>query len=519
MRPTKEEATRLGANALWESLRAGGVEVCFANPGTSEMHLVKALDGDPMRAVLCLTEPVATGAADGFARVTGRPGSALLHLGPGLANGWSNLHNARRAHSPVVVLVGDFPDRHRALDPPLASDLDGLARSVGGWYKRSTDAAQFPADAADALRAAYGPPGGPAVLAVASDAAGLACAAPIATVAAPLPRAVKSDRVAAVARSLGPASALVLGGGALTRRGLELAARVAASSGARTFMEPFPGVVDHGAGIFGAERISYVPEFAQAQLRDVADLVLVGTREPVSPFDYEGVAGRLVGPDCAVTTLAGLDEDAWGALDGLVAALGAPPVALVEGAQPDVVGPLTPGSLCAAVGATLTEGTVVVDESVTSGLHLFEATRDAPPHRVTTLTGHSLGYGLPCALGAAIGSGGRVLALVADGSFLYSAPALWSIAREGLDVTIVALVNRHYAILEWERARLGPSMAGSASERLTDLSNPPIDYAGLARSFGVPASRATTAEELAIQLARSYATPGPHLIEAVFAPR
>ena len=520
MRADEETATRLGANALWETLRAGGVEACFANPGTSEMHLVAALDDGPgVRPVLCLTEPVATGAADGFARVTGRPGAALLHLGPGLANGWSNLHNARRAHSPVVAVVGDFPDRHRALDPLLGSDLDGLGASVGGWYRRSVSGATLGTDTADAVRAAYGPPGRPAVLAVASDAAGHPCAQPVEAVARPAPRTFEATALDSLAGTLGPRTALVLGGPALTGRGLELATRVAGASGARLLMEPFPAIVDHGGGAPTLDRVNYVPEFAQAQLREVDDLVLVGAREPVGPFDYEGVPGRLVREDARVTTLAAPGDDALAALEALVERLGAPRVSAAPPAPPaPPSGPLTPESLCAAVGASLVEGTVVVDESITSGLHLFEATDASPPHRVTTLTGHALGYGLPCALGAAVGSSGRVLALVADGSFLYSAPALWSMAREGLDVTVVVLVNRRYAILEWERARLGALVAGSASASLMDLSRPDLDYGALARGLGVPARRATTAEELVEGLAASAAEPGPHLLEAVFAP-
>ena len=521
MRADGETTTRLGANALWETLRAGGVEACFANPGTSEMHLVAALDDDPgVRPVLVLAESVATGAADGFARVTGRPGAALLHLGPGLANGWSNLHNARRAHSPVVAVVGDFPDRHRAFDPLLASDLDGLAASVGGWYRRAVSGARLGTDTADALRAAYGPPGRPAVLAVASDAAGQPCAEPLVAVAPGPARPVDPDALESVARARGPRTALLLGGAALTRRGLERAARVAARAGVRLLMEPFPGIVDHGAGAPTLERVNYVPEFAQAQLSEVDELVLVGAREPVGPFDYEGVAGRLVRPDARVSSLAAPGEDALGALEALAEGLGAPSRAThaPPGPPPAPTGALTPETLCAAVGATLAEGTVVVDESITSGLHLFAATDASPAHRITTLTGHALGYGLPCALGAAVGTSARVLALVADGSFLYSAPALWSMAREGLDVTVVVLVNRRYAILEWERQRLGPFAEGSSSASLMDLSRPDLDYVALARGLGVPGERATTAEELVSALAAA-AEPGPRLVEAVFAPR
>ncbi|OYV59362.1 MAG: hypothetical protein B7Z69_07260, partial [Actinobacteria bacterium 21-73-9] len=346
------------------------------------------------------------------------------------------------------------------------------------------------------------------------------CAEPVTAVAAPPARPFEPAALESASRARGPRAALLLGGAALTRRGLALATRVTATSGARLLMEPFPAIVDHGAGAPTLERVNYVPEFAQAQLGEVDELVLVGAREPVGPFDYEGVAGRLVREDARVTTLAAPGDDALGALEALVERLGAPRGTVAPLGPPAAPrGALTPETLCAAVGATLVEGTVVVDESITSGLHLFEATSASPAHRITTLTGHALGYGLPCALGAAVGSSGRVLALVADGSFLYSAPALWSMAREGLDVTVVVLVNRRYAILEWERHRLGALAEGSASASLMDLSRPDLDYVALARGLGVPARRATTAEELVERLAASAAEPGPHLVEAVFAPR
>src|SRR5437764_11877684 len=149
-----------GAQALIRTLVDCGVDVCFTNPGTSEMHFVAALDAVPeMRGVLGLFEGVVTGAADGYGRMADRPAATLLHLGPGLGNGLANLHNARRARTPVVNIVGDHATWHRAADPPLASDIAALAGVVSDWVRCNRTAADLPGDTAEAVAAALVSPG------------------------------------------------------------------------------------------------------------------------------------------------------------------------------------------------------------------------------------------------------------------------------------------------------------------------------------------------------------------------
>lgn len=513
-----------GAHALLSTLAANGATVCFANPGTTEMHLVAALDDEPAtRAILCLFEGVATGAADGYARVAGRPATTLLHLGPGLANGWANLHNARRAHSPVLNIVGDHATYHGAFDPPLQSNLDALAESTGGWFRRSSRASDLARDVADALRAAYGPPGGVATLAVPADVAWGEVES-----TATFPRAPRADAIAVDDAALRVAvdalrtkrTALVLGGSALTRPALELALRVADATSSKLLMETFPAIMDHGAGVVSAERLIYVPEFAIAQLEEAEAVILIGAHEPVSFFAYPNVPSALSPQRAEIYELAPSGVDALSALEALVDELGAPPVSTWSPPRAEEPrGELTPLSFAQAVGATIPEGLIVADESNTTGVHLLESTHGAPTHRWMTLTGGSIGFGLPVAVGAAVASGRRVLALESDGSMMYTPQALWTMARESLDVTVVALANRSYAVLQWELARVNAIREDAPSARLLDLERPELDLAGLARSLGVPGVRVDTAQDLAAALRRSYATPGPMLIEAVVTPR
>lgn len=511
-----------GATAVIHTLLHAGVEVCFTNPGTSEMHFVAALDAVPqLRGVLALFEGVATGAADGYGRMAGRPAATLLHLGPGLANGIANLHNARRARTPVVNLVGDHATYHARYDAPLQSDIESLARPVSRWVRRSSTVQRVAADAAEAVAAATSWPGGVATLILPADVTWLEDAQPAGPCEPLRPQTVTDRVTAAVAKVLtsGEPAALLLGGSALRAPALRSASRVAAATGARLLCETFPARLERGAGLPSVERLSYLPEFATAQLDGLRHLVLVDARPPVSFFAYPGKPSYLVPSDCEVHVLAGEDDDAVGALDHLaerVAASHAPNVSpFVRPARP--AGPLTGESLAQAVGALLPEGAIVVDEANTAGLWLAGATAGAPPHDWLTLTGGAIGQGLPAATGAALACPDRrVLCLEADGSAMYTLQALWTQAREGLDVTTVILSNRAYAVLELELSRVGTTRPpGPAARRLLELTPPDLDFVALARGMGVAAWRATTAEELSVLLERSLATPGPSLIEAV----
>ena len=509
-----------GAHALLATLDANDVTTCFANPGTSEMHFVASLDDAPtMNAILCLFEGVATGAADGYARVLSRPACTLLHLGPGLANGWANLHNARRAHVPLLNIVGDHATYHAHLDAPLQSDIGAIASALAGWQRRVLSSNDVARDTADALGAACGPPAQVATLILPADVSWGDVDAPEAWPKAirPSPHDVQDVDLAAATRALrSERAAILLGGTALDAEQLTLARRVAQATGARLLVETFPAILERGDGLPVPERLIYLSEFAIAQLKDVEALVLIGASEPVGFFAYPDVASRLLDPDAKVIGLARPGADTKTALLELVKELNASMAEPVTGEQVGApTGALTTESFAAAVGATMFDGLIVADESNTSGVHLFGATQHGPRHRWMTLTGGSIGYGLPVALGAAVASKSRVLCLESDGSMMYTPQALWTMARESLDVTVVALSNRSYAILNLERQRVGASLEGSSSQRMLDLDDPALDLCAIATGLGVPSLRVTSADELVRALRRSYFTPGPMFIEAI----
>jgi len=509
-----------GAQALLRTLVAGGVDTCFMNPGTSEMHFVAALDDVPeMRSVLALFEGVATGAADGYARMAGRPAAVLLHLGPGLGNGLANLHNARRARTPVLNVVGDHATYHKPLDAPLESDIDSIAAGVSGWIRRPLKTSELPADAADALAAAWGPPGQVATLILPADVSWSEGASPAGAPALrpPPPPPEGAVESAAAALESGRPAGLLVGGRACTAALLDRLGAIAAGTGARLLCETFPARIRRGAGVVAPERLAYLGEMAAAQLEGLAHLVLVDAKSPVSFFAYPGKPSDLVPDGCRVHPLCGPAEDVAAAVEALASLVPTVAPRLPPSERPDPPsGPLTASALADAVGLLLPEEAVVADESNTSGLFVAAATAGAPPHDWMTLTGGSIGIGMPLAAGAAVASPGRrVLALEADGSAMYTVQALWTMAREGLDVTTVVLANHSYAILNMELQRVGAGAGGPRARRMLDLSGPDIDFVSLARGMGVPASRATTAEELVDQLGRALSEPGPSLVEAV----
>ena len=507
-----------GAESLVRLARAAGVEVCFANPGTTEMPLVTALDTAPgIRAILGLFEGVCTGAADGYGRMADRPALTLLHLGPGFANGIANLHNARRARSPVVNLVGDHASWHLAHDAPLSSDIVSLAQPVSAWVRTTRASKDLAEDFAEALAAASRAPGQVATLIVPADCQWEAAGPPPpAKPVAAAPR-VESARVEAIAERLRASSApaLLLGARAPRPEGLRAAARIAAATGARLLCPTFPARLARGAGLPRLERLPYFPEQAIESLASIDALVLAGAGPPVSFFGYPGVPSRLEAPG-SLATLAEADEDAVAALEDLSAALGAPRrPPLPEPSRPEPPsGPLSPATLGAALALHQPEGAIVVDEGATSGLPYFLAAEGAPPHDYLALTGGAIGQGLPCATGAAVACPDRkVIALQADGSGLYTLQALWTQAREKLDVVTLLCANRAYRILQVELARAGVSEPGPVARALTDLSDPAIEWTAIARGMGVPAARVDTTEDLRAQLDVAFREPGPRFIE------
>lgn len=509
-----------GAESLVHTLLKSGVDCCFANPGTSEMHFVAALDRIPgMRCVLGLSEGVVTGAADGYGRMADRPSVTLLHCGPGLANGLANLHNARRAQSPIVNVVGDHATYHRALDAPLTSDVEGWARPVSAWTRTSTDAATLGADAAMAVRAALTAPGQIASLILPSDTSwneGGIVAEPQAPPAAgaPPPHIVRD--VARVLRSGEPA-VLLLTGRALRGPALADAHRIAAATGARLFAQQTNGRVERGLGRHPIERLPYPVDQAVAALAGTRHLILVGSARPAAFFAYPGKPGYVHPADAIVHVLTRPEQDGPAALAALADELGAAPVPVPDRARPELPGdvPITPETVACTVGALLPDNAVIVDESVSFGRSFFGMTQGAAPHDWLQITGGAIGSGLPMATGAAVAAPGRrVVSLQADGAAMYTLQALWTQARERLDVTTIILSNRRYAILLGEFANVG-AVPGEVAHSMMTLGNPDLDWVAMAKGMGVEAARADTIGRLADLIAHANARKGPFLIELV----
>ncbi len=511
-----------GAESLLRTFVASGVEACFANPGTSEMHFVAALDRvDGMRAVLCLFEGVVTGAADGYGRMAGKPACTLLHLGPGLGNGFANLHNARRAGTPIVNVVGDHAKFHLQYDAPLTSDVVGLARTCSAWVHVSTNAKSVSADGAKAVLAARGTPGQIATLVLPADTAWDAADGAADALAVPAPPAVADatiDLVAGILKGSRKAAILIRGAGLLAD-GLEQAGRVAQATGAALLCDTFVPRLQRGAGRVEVSRIPYFAEQIVDFLEGYEELVLVGAQPPVSFFAYPGKPSWCVPEGCRITYLAQPHEDSVGALRSLAAAVGAAaqPTKRAALQRPDLpTGALHQASVGMAIAALLPEGAVLVDEAATSGFAPYGFTSTAAPHDYLGITGGSIGWGLPVAAGAAVACPDRkVVCLHGDGGAMYTLQALWTQAREKLDVVNVIFANRSYAILNIELMRVGAGNGGPKALSMLDIGDPTLDFCKLAEGMGVAASRATTAEAFADQFGEAVRGRGPRVIEVV----
>jgi len=511
-----------GAESLVRSLLASDVDVCFTNPGTSEMHFVAALDHVPgMRSVLALFEGVATGAADGYWRMAGKPASTLLHLGPGLANGLANLHNAKKAGSGVVNIVGEHASTHIALDAPLTSDIEGIARPVSHWVRSSSSAADVGFDAARAVRAARTAPGQVASLILPGDTAwteGGVVADRLVPPAPPRPADALVEQAAQILA--GPDSLLLLGGGAMEAETLELAGRIAAKTGCALMSEWASARAERGAGRVALPKVPYPIDLALEALAPYTRIVLLGARAPIGFFAYPGKPARLTRPDAEILELAGAGADLPATLDALVQATGAGGAVaeLTALSRPDLppAGPITPESIAPVIARAIPENAIVVDESVTTGRGFGAATAGAPPHSWLNNCGGSIGYGLPVSIGAAIARPDRkVLALISDGSAMYTVQALWTLAREGLDVTVVIFANRAYQILRGELTNVGVQNPGPRAIDMLSLDRPELGWVDMARGMGVEAHRVEDTDALARALEDGLATPGPVLIEAV----
>jgi len=513
-----------GAETLIKTAVDCGIDLCFGNPGTTELPIVGALDRVAgIKGVLGLFEGVCTGAADGFGRMAERPAMNLLHLGPGFANGIANLHNARRAHSPVVTIIGEHATWHRPMDPPLAMDIEGVAGPVSDWVRTIASTKELPGDMVEAVHVASS--GRIASLIVPHDYQVETCT----TQAPPLsgneftPLDPTEIEAAAQLLRTRKKTALILGNRALRAEGLAMAARIQEMIGCDLVAETFFPRMEGGGGLPMVGRIPYVPELAQTMLADYEGVVLAGAKDPVTFFGYPGVPSRILKEDQEVSAIGTGGQDLMEALTSLADGLkgeGRGAAAAAGSAQlhrPSVPeGPLTPAAICQTVAALQPEGAIIVDEGLTTSVRYYSMTASLPPHTVLLITGGAIGYGMPCALGAALACPDRpVINFQADGSALYTVQALWSQAREGANITTLICSNRSYRTLMAEFRRAGIEKTGTNTQALVTLTNPPIDWVSVSRGFGVPAVSVTDVAALADALKRSLAEPGPSLIEMI----
>jgi acetolactate synthase-1/2/3 large subunit len=508
-----------GAESLIRTLITSGVEVCFANPGTTEIQFVVALDrAEPMRCILGMAETVVTGCADGYGRMAQKPAVTLLHCGPGFANGIANLHNARRANTPMVNIVGDQATYHRPFDPPLTADTKGLTRAVSHWVRTSGSAKQVASDGAEAVQAARTPPGEIATLIVPADVAwsegsGPAGAPPVAARPQVTPEVLKT--VARVLRSTEPVM-LLLNGQALEEAGLVAANRIAHATGAMLRVPTHVPRMARGRGRVPVDRVPYAIDTALKVMAGLRHVILVGAKPPVGFFAYPGKPSLMVPQDCAIHVLARPEQDAVAGLQWLADEIGAPRAVPIQemGLKPCVAsGPFDSEAFGMTLAALLPENAIICDDAVTSGRAIFPATFNAPPHDWIQSTGGAIGHGFPCATGAAVACPGRkVVCLQADGAGMYTLQALWTQAREKLDIVNVVFANRTYKILYGE-LRAGGAEPGRASDTFFDLGRPDLDWVGLAKGMGVDAARVETLEGFSDTFRAACGRRGPFLIE------
>jgi acetolactate synthase I/II/III large subunit len=518
---TAQQPPMNGAESLVRTLVSNGVDVCFANPGTSEMHFVSALDRVPgMRPILGLFEGVVTGAADGYARMAGKPAATLLHLGPGLGNGLANLHNARKAGTPIVNIIGNHATSHQRFDAPLTSDVEASARTVSHWVHASRNARDVAADAARAVQAARSAPGQIASLILPADTAWNTAERPYPALPvngpAPVSDTAILQSVAAVRKGK---VAFLLRGEALRGRGLQAAGRIAAATGARLVCDTFAPRIERGAGRVIVERLPYRPTSAIEFLAGTETLILVGAQAPVAFFAYPGLPSELTPPGCTPLVLAQPHEDGPAALEALAEAIGAtaaPPVAPYR--IPDVTegdDTLTNEFVMRIVGRFMPDHSIISDESLTAGFPYYGLLDTAAQCDYLQLTGGSIGDGIPVATGAAIACPDRkVISLQGDGSAMYTLQALWTQAREKLDVTTVIYANKSYAVLREELEKVGANEGAKAFSML-DLHDPSLGWIHLARGMGVEAIRVDTSRKFSAAFRSAMQRKGPFLIEAI----
>ncbi|AYE85409.1 acetolactate synthase large subunit [Sulfitobacter sp. D7] len=510
-----------GAESVVRSLHAGGVEVCFANPGTSEMQFVDALDRTKlMRCVLGLFEGVVTGAADGYARMAGKPAVTLLHLAPGFANAAANLHNARKARVPMVNLVGDHALRHQKYDAPLSADVEGACAPFSDWVRSGRDAGSFAADAMTALAVAQSKPGKVATLIAPADIgwdAGGKMAEAVAP-AAPAPLDERALDAAINALESGEKTVLLVGSAVLeSQEAMALLHGIAEKTGADILAPTSNRRMERGQGRFAINKVPYPINAALECLAPYSRAILIETPPPVAFFAYPGKPSLLLPVDCHTVTLAAVDADGSTALAALADRIGAKPATPRDHERPAApqAGGITLQNLGAALANALPEDAIVVDEAVSSGGATFPAGDSAAPNTWLALTGGSIGIGIPLSAGAAIACPDRpVITLQADGSAMYTIQGLWTQARENSNVTTIILANQSYEILKGELHNVG-AQPGPEALSMLNLDRPQLDFVAMAKGMGVPGKRVEDVTELMRAIEDAAKEPGPFLIEAM----
>jgi acetolactate synthase-1/2/3 large subunit len=450
-----------------------------------------------------------------------KPAMTLLHLGPGFANGIANLHNARRAKSPVLNVIGEHATWHLNVDPPLAMDIESLVRTVSGWWRTNKSARDIPGDVAEAVAAAR--VGQVATLIVPHDnqeteGEGHPIKMPHVSF-----DPLEPDSIEAAAKRLRTSRkvALLLGGRALRKSGLDAAARIRKMTGCDLFSPAQFGYMERGVGLPFVERIPYFPEKATARLSGYGIILLAGAPEPVTFFGYPGIKSQILADEQERITLCTDRQDVVQALENLADALsgtstfGADDAVLTKMNRPPLPdGELTGQKACLTLAALQPENAILIDEAITARFMDFPFVGELPPHSLLSIAGGSIGFGIPCATGAAIACPDRlVIDLQADGSALYTIQGLWTQAREGLNVITLICSNRSYRILQMELTRAGIPSLGPNARALTELTNPAIDWVKAARGFGVPGVTVSTVKDLARELSGALAGSGPRLIE------
>ncbi|PPR16119.1 MAG: putative acetolactate synthase large subunit IlvX [Alphaproteobacteria bacterium MarineAlpha9_Bin3] len=515
-----------GAESLVRTLVHNKVDVCFSNPGTSEMHFVAALDKVPgIRCVLGLFEGVLTGAADGYYRMTGRPASTLLHLGPGLANALASVHNAKKAHSGMVNIIGQHTLQHLELESPLTSDIEAIAKPVSHWVKTSKKSEDLSKDGAEAIEQAKKAPGQISSLILPADTAWGKGGEIVQTKNLDTKIKVSQETIKNTAEFLsnGKYSTLLLGGGALTEKASLLAGKIASKTGCGIITEAANARLSRGAGRLNMLRIpgAGVVDRALAMLEKAGQLVLVGSKPPVAFFGYPDKPSLLYKEGTPIMSLADVNHDIYSALVDLATeldALNQSPKFLAKPKKLEIPsGNITKEKLALAIGNKLPEDAIVVDESVTTGRDFFPYTAGAPPHDWINNRGGAIGYGMPVSIGAAVACPDRkVILLEGDGSGMYTVQSLWTMARENLDITVLIFANRTYEILKGELINVGVQNPGPRAVDMLTLDRPNIDWINISKGMGVEAVRVSDCSKLLDALKIGIKKNGPFLIEIIF---